>query len=137
MKIIDAVKNFEWGMAWRATQKFLFTIGCIALGAWFANLSSPLWMLASAVWLGIVWYLFFLAERAWEKQTHRRRITRRLQSYRPRSSEPGDEEMPEPVQRAHSRWTRKIQAQTPKTRRRFVYFDADKCEDVYTTEFVS
>jgi len=115
MSIITAVKNFEWRMAWEATKKFIFTIGCIAFVAWFTNLTSFWWMAFSAVWLGMIWYVFFLLERAWQKQRGSRRIVKRLAANRTPCPEP----------------------EGPKTRRRFLYFNPDTGDEVFKTEVLS
>lgn len=117
MQIIEAVKKIEWRLAWQATQRFLMAVGCIALGAWFANLSSPWWMAFSVVWLGMIWYLFFLACRAIAVRQDAQKITR--------------------VMRKFHRVKEQQQESQLRTRRRFAYWDADKGEEVYTNEFLS
>lgn len=130
MKIIRAIKDFDWQAVRIATALLLMCVGAIALWSWFANPLRVAALVASIALLALMWFFIFRLVVAVKARTRRENGKGKMEiSASPRSVHARNGA-------AHAAGEAGM-GDEPKWRRRFAYFDAEKGEDVYTRELVS
>jgi hypothetical protein len=147
MKTLRAIRDFDWRAMWAATKTLLAIYGAIALISFFAAPLQPLEVAGAILFVVATWYVMFrfvqamnarksapvlagAREKVFTQVPKPRRTLRkesipcRVPSVAVSSAEPGISDSS--LDTHHS--------SLPKMRRRFVYFDAEKGEEVYKLE---
>lgn len=111
---IESFRRFDWQSAWQATVALFFLVGLACTAAWFAQNLRPLELVASILFVGFGWFASF-------------RFVVALKAHAPKSQRFG-------ARTAAIRSAEPAGISEPKMRERFVYFDPESGEDVYTME---